>query len=368
MSKCLRCLTALNRQGWSKEAFRTWQMSFREQPRHTQIRQMGWLSSFFTHPERNEPPPNVQNTTAAAELEPAKEPKVSPAKSAEEILQSALEEKKARTTVREKKPPEPRKITLRETVRKQLEEWHETEPIDLAPPEGFQDPLGHLSDNDQIAYLHSPPPEYLETLERRTTEREDYEKHLYLSNPVQYWPLACSTKPDYSDETIKPWVPWSQEKRKEVMEKFRRYDQRIQARYRTIYKHFDGQVARQAARKRLLAKIQSNVHSTAKTKKEKNRATAKLTPPKEVFEVMIRRDVIRSRNNALLEAQKTAFEELTRFVDITEQGEILSMQTKWKRQLVREARLNKEDYKVWSSMGPRRKAESVDWTAIHGEV
>jgi len=368
MSKCLRCLTALNRQGWRKAVFRAWQMSLNERPRRTQIRQMAWLSSFFKGTERNQAPSSIQNTAAPADLEPTNEPKSSPAKSAEEVLECALEQQKARTTAEENKPPEPPKITLTKAVQKQLEEWHETDPIDLAPPEGFQDPLGHLSDDDQIAYLQDPPPEYFETLERRASEREEYEKNLYLSNPVQYWPLAYCTEPDYSTETIKPWAPWSQAKRMEVMEKFRRYDQRIQARYRTIYKHFDGQVARQAAKKRLLAKLQSNIRSSAKTKKEKNRAMAKLPPPKEVLQVMIRRDVIRSRNKALLEAQKTAFEELTRFVDITEQGEILSVQAKWKRQKEKEARVNREEYKVWSNMGQRRKAESVDWSAIHSEV
>ena len=329
---------------------------------------MAWLASFFERAQRNQAPATMQDTAVTADLEPTNEPKSSPAKSAEEVLQSALEDQKAITTAHENKPPEPPKIALTKAVQKQLDEWHETDPINLAPPEGFQDPLGHLSDDDQISYLQNPPPEYFETLGRRASEREEYEKNLYLSNPVQYWPLAYSAEPDYSTETIKPWVPWSKKKRSEVMEKFHRYDKRIQARYRTIYKHFDGQVARQAAKKRLLAKLQSNIRSSAKTKKEKNRAMAKLPPPKEVFQVMIRRDVIRSRNNALLEAQKTAFEELTRFVDITEEGEILTVQAKWKRQKEKEARVNKEEYKLWSNMGQRRKADSVDWSAIHSEI
>jgi hypothetical protein len=381
MSICRRCLTGLNRQGWRRQAISAWQASPAEHLRRPQTRQIAWLTSLFATPEQKpsdqkrstEPQPlsSVRNTTGS-EPTPDNHYQVPPSDTAQELLKTALEEHQARKLIaRAETPPEPTKPTISKAIQKQLEEWQQTQPIELALPAGFQDPLGHLTDDEQIAYLNDPPLDYLETLERRASAREEYEKLLYLSNPVQHWRLSCSVEPGFSLDSIKPWIPWSPEKRLAVMEKFRRYDERCQTRYRNIYGYFDSAVARQGVKKRLLAKLQSDVMSQpSKSKREKKRGRTKLLPPKEVFEVMIRREVIRLRNTALLEAQKTVAEELAKFEDITEKGVRLSAQAsqlRGKKQMEKEDRIKKEEYKQWSKMSQESKVESVDWGAIHNE-
>jgi hypothetical protein len=320
---------------------------------------------------------------------PSTFPDLSRQASAEESVSRDPEDGSAKRATRTDKPSkqEPPRPSVSQ-VQRQLEEWNETDPIDLSPPPDFQDPLGHLTDAEQAAYLNDPPTEYLDALERRSADREEYEKLLYLSSPVQNWRLAYSVEPVYEEDGIKPWVPWTPEKRTTVMEKLRRYDERFQARYRAIYRHFDGRAARKAAQKRLLAKMEKPTPTpkepqfvpTGKTKRERRRQReehaqrvraerirAKGTPPKEVFEVMIRRDVIRSRNTALLEGQTTAFEELLRFADITEGGVIVNVLAglvRRKKEVEKEERMREDEWKEWRKMPEEVKAEMVDWGGI----
>jgi hypothetical protein len=362
-------------------------------------RRMAFLSSAISGSEQTEnpsstPPASAFQSLTFPDLKPPIQPVVSQQESIEEIVTKDLEEWSAKRAVRIGNPT--RQATsepaVSEAIAKQLEEWNETEPIDFSPPPGFQDPLGHLTDAEQIAYLNDPPPAYLETLEHRAADREEYEKLLYLSAPVKNWRLAYPVEPSYEEDGIKPWVPWSPDKKLAVMEKLRRYDERFQARYRAIYRHFDGRAARQAAQKRLIAKLARPLPKpepftpTGKTKKERRRQreehaqrmkterakaevnpAAKGMPPKEVFDVMIWRDVIRSRNTALLEGQTTAFEELERFADITEDGVIVNAQVnqvRWKKEIEKEERVRKEEWNQWQNMSGDLKAQTVDWGAI----
>lgn len=358
------------------------------------------MASLTPAPASTEPTENSSTATPSSAFQNPTFPKPKPStqsdrprQTVEESVNEDLEGRNAKRPTRTDKPhkQDPPRQSVGEELKRQLEDWNETDPIDLSAPPNLQDPLGHLTDAEQIAYLNDPPVEYLDALERRAADREEYEKLLYLSSPVQNWRLAYSVEPTYDEDGIKPWVPWTPEKRMTVMEKLRRYDERFQARYRAIYRHFDGKVARQAAQIRLLAKMEKQKSKsqrelpfmpTGKTRRvrqlqyeehaqrvkaERVEARVKEMPPQGVFEVMIRRDVIRSRNTALLEGQATAFEELLRFADISEGGVVVNMQAglvRRKKEAEREERMKKDEWREWRKMSDEAKAEMVDWGAI----
>jgi hypothetical protein len=132
-----------------------------------------------------------------------------------------------------------RRALRRNENEKQLLAWAESDPVVETVDSPFVDPLGHLPLSEHATYFAAPPPEYVETLEERARVREEFERDMYLADPLANWRLCYPTRPDFGGFEIPCWKEWSVDKRMMVMEKYRRYDERFQEQIKACFAHYD---------------------------------------------------------------------------------------------------------------------------------
>jgi hypothetical protein len=126
-----------------------------------------------------------------------------------------------------------RKATGKKREEEVLAEWNELQPVyNSYIPRPFKDPLGHLTFEEQVAYLANPSDEYLQTLEDRARVREMYEKTVFLADPLTQWKLAYNLKPRFEMLTLPEWKPWNMERKVQVMEKYRGTTNDFRAEYK----------------------------------------------------------------------------------------------------------------------------------------
>lgn len=268
--------------------------------------------------------------------------------------------------------------TANKLIARQLESWGESRPIDESTVLPFRDPLGHLTFQEQKAYLANPPSEYLETLEDRAKRRELFERELFYSDPIKNWRLCYAQKPDFSGDTLPQWKPWSEQWRLDVMEKYRRYDERLQRKIQEIYEKCDSAPVRERTKKTVALRIRKEAKTKAiaarKSKKEaKREANAMEEPPPAVLEMKALRKTVEARNDALNQLWARHIIEVMVFESISEDGLMVSEAWKKKafeigeRKKVEEAK-RKVALEEWSNMATDSKATKIDWDAIHGEI
>lgn len=369
-SHCLQTLNLANGRPTSPVNRILFQLASRN--RGTNGRQMSWLPRIFRITQSNSPTPpmsaDTQSTPSSSSLSHIPAP--------ERILTAALQE--AAEIRRKEKEAEIKKIE------DQLIAYGESEPIDTSTPKSFQDPLGHLTFDEQIQYLANPPPEYLQGLQERAHKREEFDKTMYTADPINQWHLCYSSKPNFAKDILPPWVPWTEDKRIEVMEKFRRYDERFQSRLQSIYKSFDSEDVRQGLKRAITMRLRKDIQketiaSSKKYKKYKKDDPPQMVqpnvedPPLAVLDVKVYREMIQMRNLALKKAQAKFMEEVSVFEDINESGVLASVEKQgnlsrilWQRK--REVMQQKEALQEWSNMSTDLKVESVNWGAINSEA
>jgi hypothetical protein len=333
------------------------------------IRQVSWFPTIFRVTEKKSPSPNSTGTPT----KPSPASAVSFSRQGpEQILTAALQD--AVEIRRKEKEAESNKIE------QQLKAYGESEPINESTPESFRDPLGHLTFEEQVQYLARPPPEYLEDLLERARRREDFDQTIYTADPVNHWHLCYSSKPDFGKESLPPWIPWNPERRLEVMEKFRRYDERFQLRLQNIYRSYDSEEFRSNLKRTILIRLRKEIQreKVASAKRAKRSGKDALISsniedlPLAVLEVKVYREMIKMRNTALKKAQAKFMAELTVFEDISEDGVLASVEkqmnmSKMSTERKREIMKHKEALQEWSSLSTDIKAESVNWGAIYNE-
>jgi hypothetical protein len=334
--------------------------------RGTPSRQMSWLPKVFV----SKPPTPSTSTEERAGTPVA--PSSPPQRPAEQVLTKALEE-----SINKRRSEE---SAGREKIQRQLIAWGESDPIDISSPKSFHDPLGHMTFHEQLQYLANPPPAYLETLEERAAKREEFEQAIYLADPINYWHLCFDTKPDFGGDTIPAWKPWTSDRRINIMEKFRRYDERYQRKIQRIYEKFDRPEYRSELRKgifRRMRKInQRNQIAGAKKNKteEEKEAILKIEdPPLSVVDVKTYRLAISLRNSALKKAQARFIDELVIFDDISEKGVTATEEGERAREKIalekrEEEKKQKEALEEWTNTPSAAKVESINWGAIHSEL
>jgi hypothetical protein len=324
---------------------------------------MSWLSNLFASKSPSNPPPSqTPSTTSASSNKPDPESK----------LQQALEK------VVEKR------LTMTLSQQKQLEQqllaWGESDIPSLQTSLPFQNPLGHLSPSEQKSYLANPPNEYIETLEERARVRETYEKEMFLADPLTHWRFAYSTKPDFSSDELPVWQRWSHEKRLEVMEKYRRYDERFQNKIYQIYTNLDTPHHREKVKVGVMTRIQRDAIG-ARQKKARITSKGKKAavvdeieePPLRVVERRAFRAIVKQRNEELNRLWHLHLAEVSVFEDLTQDGLTLTEDRKKKVPIVKDLR-NKENQRIqkaledWSTMTIENKAEAVNWGAIYTET
>lgn len=242
-----------------------------------------------------------------------------------------------------------------------------------------------MSLSDQKSYLANPPNEYIETLEERARVRETYEKELFLADPLTHWKFAYAQKPDFSTDILPTWQRWSPEKRLEVMEKYRRYDERFQSKMQAIYMSFDSPGNWEKAKASVILKIQRDSMASKQRKKSKPVKGKKVdvkgdvaeevveVPPLTVVERRAFRSVVRQRNEALNRLWHVHLAEVSAFEDLTQDGMTLTEDRRRKVPVVREQR-NQENERIkkalkdWTTMPNESKAETVNWKAIYAET
>ena len=325
--------------------------------------------SVFSQPES--PPSAPSPPPSPASLATANQPQPP---SAERKLAKSL-----------KKVEEKRQATIFATQKEteqQLVAWGESDPLseNVTPP--FQDPLGHLTFIEQIAYLANPPDEYLRTLEERAKVRERYEKALFHADPITYWKLAYDVKPELSGNALPEWRPWSQEKRLEMMEKYRRYDERFQRKAQEIFEFFASEEYLKRTGRQVMYRIQKEIRQNAITvakrkskggQKDKSPQPIVEEPPLRVIERKVHRMAIRQRNDALNRYWYQHIQEVSVFDDLDEEGLTPSEARKKKMPEVLEQKRAEEEkqrkaIKDWGTLSTDVKIESVDWRAIHSEI
>jgi hypothetical protein len=285
---------------------------------------------------------------------------------------------------------------------KQLLAWGESDPVveTIDPP--FVDPLGHLPLSEHATYFAAPPHEYVETLEERAHVREEFERDMYLADPLANWRLCYPTRPDFGGTEIPRWQAWSEDKRMMVMEKYRRYDERFQEQIKACFARFDhphyiadlrrevgGRIREevlQQYKKRVAASAAEAKKGGAKKKgkwvKEANDGVTTESMENEdilddpsfvVVDRKSRRALIKSRNDKLNELWFNHIKAVSIFEDLTPEGLTISEDKKKKHTTSWEMRKAAEEehrkmMKVWTTMGPDAKVETVDWKAIHSEL
>lgn len=279
---------------------------------------------------------------------------------------------------------ENRQTTLRAAQKEtdqQLLAWGETDPVSEAISPPFQDPLGHLTFPEQIAYLANPPDEYLRTLEDRAGVRESYEREIFLADPITHWKLAYDVKPDLGGSSLPSWKPWDQDKRLEMMERYRRYDERFQRKVQEIFEFFSSEDYVKRTARQVMYRIQKDIKQSAiaaakkKGKGSKKDVLAALVleePPFKVIERKVHRVAIKSRNDALNRLWFQHMQEVSVFDDLNEEGLTVSEARKRKLPEVIEQKKVEEEkqkkaIKEWGTLPTDVKVESIDWRAITGE-
>jgi hypothetical protein len=281
-------------------------------------------------------------------------------------------------------------------IEQQLRAWGETDTniVDTEPP--FQDPLGHLTFEQQKEYFANPPPEYLQSLRARARAREQYDMTLFQADPWTHWQLSgYQRKPDFFRVTLPPWRRWRKDQFENTMEKFKRYDIRFQTRVQSFYEKFDAEkyrnkvrdaiktkhavIAAKAAKvakaakkaeKRVKKKKGGKAGSTA-VKKEDEDEDEELNggPPQAVIEHKVYRQVLLDRNNALRFVWFSHMRELQQFDDISEDGKLASdIANKELQDKKAKERSEEEAFGDWTHKPTDEKIKSVDWATIHKEL
>ena len=362
-SRCLQSLNSSNKRLISPLNGTTFELAVKG--RGSPTRQMSWLPRVFG----SKPSTPSTSTEQPGTPVPRSSP---PQRRAEQVLTKALQE-----SVDKRRSEE---AAGREKIKQQLIAWGESDPIDISSPKSFQDPLGHLTFPEQLQYLANPPPAYLQTLEERAAKREEFEQTLYLADPINYWHLCFETKPDFGGDTVPAWKPWTSDHRMNVMEKFRRYDERYQRTIQRIYEKFDRPEYRSELRKGIFRRMrktnQRNQIAAAKKNKttEEQEAILKIEdPPLSVVDVKTYRLAISFRNSALKKAQSKFIDELVIFDDISEKGVTATEERERAQEKIalekrEEEKKQKEALEEWTNMPSEVKVESVNWGAIHSEA
>jgi hypothetical protein len=265
-------------------------------------------------------------------------------------------------------------------IAQQLIAWGETDPISELPEPPFQDPLGHLTFEEQKQYFTNPPETYLKTLEDRQRARELHEQQLFLIDPMNNWRFCYSTKPDFTQSMLPRWVPWKKERRVQVMEKYRRYDERFQRQIQEIYEKYDSPSWRDNMRTLLSSRwtkhVQRNAIRAARSSKNQGKQVVVQEAeevPLSVVEVRVHRYIINSRNRALNRLWNRYIWDVAVFEDISEDGVVASDERRKKFYEIREKRRTDEQrqseiFKEWSTLPVNSRVERVDWSAISTET
>ena len=203
---------------------------------------------------------------------------------------------------------------------------------------------------------------------------------MFNADPITHWRLAYSTKPDFAADELPLWKKWSPEKRLEVMEKYRRYDERFQHKVHLIYKNYETPYIWEKAKASVLLKVQRDCMAARQKNKVKHvKGKKELVeevveePPLRIIERRVFRTVVRQRNDALNRLWHLHLAEVSVFEDLTKEGVTLSEERRRKVPVVREQR-NQENEKIkkalrdWNTMPNENKAETVNWGAIHSET
>lgn len=204
---------------------------------------------------------------------------------------------------------------------------------------------------------------------------------MFNADPIMYWQFAYSTKPDFSMDELPAWKKWSPEKRLEVMEKYRQYDERFQKKVHEIHKFYDSplfwdkiKVSVVLRAQRQVTSIRSQLKKVKNVKgKENGPEEEGLEPPLTVIERRVFRKIVKMRNDSLNRWWSTHIAEVRKFEDLTQDGLTLSENRRRQVPVVKEQRIQ-ENQKIekalsdWSMMPNENKAETVNWGAIHSET
>jgi hypothetical protein len=331
-------------------------------------RQLSLWSVFgkSTSPPESTPPPASSPSTAPT---PLQSPSLDQNPSAEDKLTESLKKAEERRRAQS--------LATQKETDHQLLAWGEWDPVSESTSPPFQDPLGHLTFAEQVAYLANPPDEYLRTLEGRAKLREEYERELFTADPINNWKLVYDVKPAWDGPALPEWKAWSQDKRLEIMEKYRRYDERFQRKVQEIFEFFTGDEHLKRMGRQTTFKIQKEIRAaTAKKRskgKQKEPPPIMEEPPLKVIERKVHRIVIKQRNDALNRLWYQHQLEVNIFDDLNEEGLTLTEARRKKLPEVLEQKRAEEEkqrkaMKDWGTLPSDVKAESIDWRTIHGEL
>lgn len=307
-------------------------------------------------------------------------PKPGPEQALTEILQKAEKKRFAKRAAEIEK------------ARAQLAAWGEDKPIDEATDSPFIDPLGHLSFSEQKSYLANPPASYFESLEERARQREEYDRELFHADPLNYWHLCYSTKPDFSADILPVWKDYIPEHRLKVMEKYRRYDKRLQQRIQEIWEVYDSEAFHAKQKKVILTRSQREIKrkriTAAKRRKKEKILSSSLSttsesvedieePPLAVAEVRAHRQAVKLRNQRLIKLWHSHIRELREFEDISKDG-VLELKPSVKRfeelggqvvgQKEMEEKQNDLVFKEWEKLPGESRTQKIDWVSINNEL
>lgn len=261
----------------------------------------------------------------------------------------------------------------------ELRAWNEHYPISTEPAPPFKDPLGHLTFAEQEQFFANPPETYIATLEERAIVREAFEKELFLADPISHWETCYSVKPDFGTDTLPEWIPWSNERRKEVMEKYRRYDKRFQNGIRSIYEAYDSPAFRADSRKKMLKRVDKERKQRAifvkksKNKNEVESLDAFKEVPLAVVDTRVYRVTMKFRNDALIQLWHRHNRLVSVFEDIDEAGLVRTEQQeqnavdlieKWDESVEKREEMQSK----WKTMSTDAKVAQVNWSAINSEM
>lgn len=378
MSICPRCLKAVTSAGIERGLIQGSNILNRRIP----TRQLSLWSLFGSS--------TSNNTESPTPSPPSPSPPPPPPPPAAPQHRTQSDAAKDKLTEALKKAEEKRKADFA-AAQKELElqyrAWGEADPVSEAVSPPFQDPLGHLTFEEQVAYLANPPDEYLRTLEERAKLREEFERELFMADPVHNWKWAYDVKPDLTGSTLPEWEPWNQDKMLEVMEKYRRYDERFQRKVQEIFESFGSAELIKRTEKQITFKIQKEIRANAAAAAMKQRPKGKKKkmkqapppvvvleePPLKVIERKVDRLLVKQRNEALNRLWHEHRADLVVFDDLNDEGLTVSEVRKKKVPEVLEQKKADEEkakraIKDWGALPSDIKVESVDWRAINGEM
>ena len=209
-----------------------------------------------------------------------------------------------------------------------------------------------------------------------------------MADPLNNWRLCYDEKPYFGGERLPPWKEWDQEKRLAVMEKYRRYDERLQRQIQHTFETFDSKSWHLKRRTEMIIEIEKFLNqkrkwlnASTKMQRKKPKPTSPYfvpdsavnAPPACVIDVKVWRKAISERNAVLKSLLTEHVKEVSVFEDISEDGVLASAV---REQALRKA-LKKADgsYKKqfelleeWREMSAEARVEKVNWAAIHSEI